>query len=287
VDIWNQGWVGILVGAALSLYFYLKSKRRASVRYRQHGFNLVGRPRSGRLMEHITVRFKDQPVSHVTVTVVTIWNAGNDMVSGTAIAKLDPIRLSPACGQILDCEVVRETRSACGVTASFDQATPEAVDVGFDFLEPGDGAVVRITHSCLSPWCLISGSLKGADFGRARLPREVHVLKFNAVVWWRLAFGVSAVGYGILAFVPDAFMLALADSIREALARPPRTVPFVGYSPALRGLFGFMAVAAAAFYFAGRVLGVDLKGPPPALSLEPAPRKPQAAGAKVAPEAAD
>src|SRR5690348_2601740 len=89
------GWVGSLLGIAgivLSVWFYIKSIRRAVPTAAIESIRLVGDARSA-LPEAVTVLYHDRPVPRVTRSTVRFWNAGNLTLDGSSVATLDPIRL--------------------------------------------------------------------------------------------------------------------------------------------------------------------------------------------------
>src|ERR1700761_2775342 len=156
VDWLSKAWVGGLLGliglavgvASLgaAYYFYRRSIREPRLRYSTRAFSVIGgtlRP----LLDGMEVRYRDAPVPRLAAATVTLWNSGTGTLGREAIAAHDPLRIQlEGEGQILEVALTKTTRRANNVAFEFD---PEGgvITIGFDFLDPQDGAVIRLLHT--------------------------------------------------------------------------------------------------------------------------------------------
>jgi hypothetical protein len=163
----NQGWFGSLVGIVgilLAFVFYVRSKARSKLSYQSGGIRLIGQ--RGELPDEVTVTYRDIPVNMLSASTVAIWNAGKTTLEGSAIVGDDPLRLEfGPDAKILSTELIKITRPVIHFLVEAQHVHPGSVLLSFGFLDPGDGAVLRILHTGKVLRPAVHGTLKGMPLG--------------------------------------------------------------------------------------------------------------------------
>lgn len=162
------GWVGSLlgiVGILLSIWFYIKSVQRAAPVAAFESIRLVGTSKSA-LPEAVTVLYYDRRVPRVTRSHVRIWNSGNATLDGKSIASVDPVRLEVEDdSEFLSVIVTKKSRDVTQLSAEILRSSPNKAVINFDFLDPGDGAIIECLHTGNEISPTIKGVIKGIPKG--------------------------------------------------------------------------------------------------------------------------
>lgn len=168
-ELLNQNWLGVAIGiiGLLAAYiFYRRSLIRSKISFIRNSLFVIGQ--HSEFPSELEVFYRGKKVPLVTKSKVIIWNAGNSTISGAQIVETDPLRIELAKGcEVLDVEIERTTRK----TNAFHVAVlPECANVircHFDYLEPQDGAVIRVIHTASD--IVVKGTLRGIPKGLSNL----------------------------------------------------------------------------------------------------------------------
>jgi hypothetical protein len=162
----GAGWIGTVlgvVGIALAIYFYTRTKPSRRILYQTGGVKLIGE--HGELPNEVTVSFREVPVRALTTSTIVVWNGGNITIDGDSIVRTDPLRFCFGTeAHILSTEVVKTSRDVVRFTLVTD-ADRTAALLGFDFLDPSDGAVLKILHTGGEVHGEPKGTIKGMPLG--------------------------------------------------------------------------------------------------------------------------
>jgi len=111
-------------------------------------------------------------VDRVTVTDIFLWNAGRKTIDGTDIARGDPLRVEMVTDdEMLKAGIVHASRDV--IKPAIVEFSPKTTKVSFDFLDKGDGVVVRILHTGRAPAdCQVIGTIKGVPKGLRRITKR-------------------------------------------------------------------------------------------------------------------
>jgi hypothetical protein len=180
-----------LIGVALAVYFYFKSKQVARLALQSEEIAVV-RSATSAFDQHLKIRFGGEIVQRVTKTRAIIWNAGNTTIEGSRIADADPLRAVVGEGsQILRVELVLKSRPVNDVKFTIDK---RQVFFNFDFFDQNDGFVVEFIHSGTRRELEWFGTLRGIPEGlsifNSRNPIERFVVHLPKQV--RRTIGVAA-----------------------------------------------------------------------------------------------
>lgn len=251
LHIFNQGWVGTvigLIGIGVAFELYRRSRVRPRLFYQERFTRVVGSPEAA-FPSEVEIRFAGSPVPRVSKSTIVFWNGGSSTARGSDIVEADPIRLRFQDGcQVLQAQIAVASRPVNGVMVT--RHDHDAVEISFDFLDPGDGCVVEILHTDSKRTSRVSGTVRGIPRGvewRGRIREPVK----------------RAAG-----FVP-VLVLAVGTAFGVAtFAVPFSTEPAFRPERVLRAAFGglsviYVALAASMFWVVRRRYPKSLATEPP------------------------
>ena len=142
----------------------------------------------------LTVRFGDTTIDSFSVSKVAFWNDGRETIDASDMAKPVVITM-PQTVRLLGCDVIYRTAEVTKFTASIRPGEGRVVEIGFEFLDKGQGGVVQIIHDGpANPALTVGGYIKGAGEPRGSSPavygRRANLLFFGGL------FGGFAAFYG-------------------------------------------------------------------------------------------
>jgi hypothetical protein len=148
-DFLNQNWLGTaigLIGIIIGVVVAYAYKARPRLAARKNTLELVGA--NAVLPDEIEFLFRGNKVPKVTMSRVAIWNIGNTTVHGGQIVASDPLRIiTSAESTILDATIRQRTRSVNDFSCVLRQGTTNEIECRFDYLDPGDGALIQVIHT--------------------------------------------------------------------------------------------------------------------------------------------
>jgi hypothetical protein len=161
-------WIGIvglvltLVGIPLAFALGRRNRQLPDLRM-AFDFDQIVTPGNW-LRGGLALSFKDESMTHISRTVIALWNQRGDTVYGRDVIASDPLKIEvDDDDSILQVRLVARSRETIGV------AIDDAGAIDFEFLDAGDGLVVEVLHSEKSP-ARIVGTIPGA-----KLPAPVGV----------------------------------------------------------------------------------------------------------------
>lgn len=256
-------WLGIVlfvVGIPVAWWLGRKNRQRPTLRYGIDERELV-RSDDSLSRGGLQLRFRDRPIDRLCRSYVAIWLKSGDAVYGQSIPMTDPLGVELIEGdRVLSVRVVAESRSAIAVSATRSDSQ-HGVDIGFEFLDVGDGFVVEILHE-IHAAPIIRGSIPGSDMAAQPdldlSPRGRQVARQG---WWRrvrarhapqslviLAGGVVL----LMVFEVMGFLDGLGTDWRSRLSLPQAGQPEFSWGTLAVYSLGLVAAAAASWEFFGR-----------------------------------
>jgi hypothetical protein len=170
LEILNQPWLGSVIAivglllAVVGLFSYRAARIGARPYYFLRARRLIGK-RGQELPEEVEITFDGHPVPQLTVSQCFLWNAGNASISGSDIVPSDPLRVEfEETDEILKARLVRGTREVNNVEIDSPPKAHRAF-LRFDFLDPGDGAVIELVHTSALRVPRVKGTIKGIPEG--------------------------------------------------------------------------------------------------------------------------
>jgi hypothetical protein len=195
LDALGKGWVGTIIGVAgivIAFVLYVKSKTRPRLVWQHYGWHLIGGAPPV-LGSDVEVRFRGEIVPRVTLSQVIIWNAGTATVTGNDIVESDQLRLVlPPGTRVLQARLRLATRP---VNAFSVRPDAQNAVLAFDFLDPGDGALVSVLHTSETVLPQIAGTVRGLPAG----PEHWGEWNIQARQHGLAGTGAAVLGVGLLA----------------------------------------------------------------------------------------
>jgi hypothetical protein len=194
-----QGWVGSLIGlvglavGAVALVLYLRSRVGPRLVYQQMATPLIG-AQDQALPDEVSISFGGSRVARVSSSRIVIWNSGTATIRGGDIVASDPPRV--VCsegGRVLRVQVLLAERAVTSLAVGVREGAPGEAVCSFDYLDPGDGAVLEILHDGERPRCEVRGTVRGIprgirNWGRVPGPSE---RAGRTAAWIAAGFSVS------------------------------------------------------------------------------------------------
>ena len=150
-----------LVGAGFAVLMYFRPRKRIRLAYQTSRLQYFDEAKLA-LPNEAAMTFEGGRVKRLSKAAIVLWNAGTEVLRGEDNVGDDPIRLSIAGGVLLSHRVLKTTGNATQVGLT-DRPAPNELKFYYDYLNPGDGAVVELLHSGTATTVL--GSAKGLKDG--------------------------------------------------------------------------------------------------------------------------
>lgn len=133
-----------ILSILLSIYLFFKSKKSKIPIYTSTGTNLIRD--NIQQIDGLDVFYKTRKVENLTITNIIVWNAGNDTISSSDIAKNSPLKIisNDDSIEIFYFEILEVSASHNDVTA---KQIGNSIIFDFDFFNKKEGFAVKIIHS--------------------------------------------------------------------------------------------------------------------------------------------
>ena len=155
--------VGIVIGVLSTIAVGYAFKNRPGMAAKTNSLELVGP--NAVLPTEISFLFRGVEVPKVTLTKVAIWNSGNTTLSAADIVGADPLRIVLSAGsRVLEAALLVRTRDVNALTLNTRRHIDNELECRFDYLDPGDGAVIQLIHTGTTNVHVV-GTLRGVRTG--------------------------------------------------------------------------------------------------------------------------
>jgi len=154
------GVLGILVGAAVSYYFYYKSKREKSPCWAIKSNNLISGFESE--LPDLQILYKAKNLKNLTISKILFWNDGAETINEKDLETINPLRIiSRENIKLLDVKILESNNNSSQITTTFDENN-NCINLLFDYLDKNQGCVIQVIHTGLSSndLCIV-GDIKG------------------------------------------------------------------------------------------------------------------------------
>lgn len=143
--VFLSGFLVAGVGFLLKSLILPKREETRSLRYGGQTLRIISADRHA--IPGLEVSVGGRKIPQVSVTNLALWNHGKTPIRQPHdIAPADRIRiLIPENVNILHSDILYASREACKISAPVTESSKE-IEVNFDFLEYGDGLVLRLVH---------------------------------------------------------------------------------------------------------------------------------------------
>lgn len=218
-----------IASVLVSIFLYFKSKKSKEPKYLTKSFSIIDDSISA--IDELDIKYKNLEIQRLTISKLSFWNGGHETIEGNDIAPADKLRISLRDkGEIISVKPILEKREAINVDCNIFE---NEINITFDFLDYGDGAIFEIYHTGSSnlPLKLI-GTIKGASkISYGEYKKDQLLEKFLDPVFSqfkKLNFKRGSIPEKIiLAFlvpiaVPLIFIISPIDAIASYFFRVPK-----------------------------------------------------------------
>ena len=166
----SKDWIilvaGVLLGIPATLFVnWLQRTKGRLLAFETRGQNVLTKHGANFVQGPIALTSGGQQIPRLSIAAVTIWNAGDAEIDGAAIATSDPLHIElRGEGEIVQAYVERNPFPGCQLRLLCER---NRATVAFDYLNPGQGAVIRILHTAEDPVVDLCGSLMGIQLVHA------------------------------------------------------------------------------------------------------------------------
>jgi hypothetical protein len=139
------GVVGAISGIVLAVLFYKLSRPPRLLAYATRTFRVL--PRARIKLQGLQITYYGYPVESLSVTRLAVWNAGNESIRRSHLPASDrPVIYAGSGMKIFETSVIETSAAANNVGLTLVDHPIVGFAIGFDFLDPGDGAVFSVVH---------------------------------------------------------------------------------------------------------------------------------------------
>lgn len=153
--------IGIIIGIFGNYYFSRIGKKEKEPCWSLKGENLI----HGKISQKsgLEISYQGQRVESLTISQLYFWNNGAETIKGSDLVKTDPIRIVAAKNIfILDTSILCLSDVTNQIVTNLHPDKTH-VDISFEYLDKGQGAIFQVVHTGESPKHLsMAGKLIGA-----------------------------------------------------------------------------------------------------------------------------
>jgi hypothetical protein len=172
--------ISTFAGFVLSVIFYYKSKKVRKLIYSIESKNLINN--ENHVIDNVRILFNEKDVNNLTISKISIWNAGKETVNKEDVAIIDPIKIClPDDCALLDAKIIRSNEPANNVSV---EISGNIVILNFDYFDFNDFVIIQVIHTGLEETEIKGvGKIKGqGPFRRFKLNKTflflVHIISF-------------------------------------------------------------------------------------------------------------
>jgi len=139
------GLVATISGIVLAVFFYKLSRPPRLLAYATRTFRVL--PRARIKLQGLQITYYGFPVESLSVTRLAVWNAGSESIRRSDLPASDrPVIYGGGGMTIFETTVIETSAAANNVGLTLVDHPIVGSAIGFDFLDPGDGAVFSVVH---------------------------------------------------------------------------------------------------------------------------------------------
>lgn len=146
-----------VASAVFAIFTWVNGKERKRIGYVLRTNSIV-RGGDGHI-ENLSITYNGSEVDSVLITKIAIWNSGNRVLSPGDFAALDPLAIGFGTNRLLDSQLLCESEDNNQI--QINNSRKDDLCISFDYIEPGQGAVIQLIHTGQSEEISIRGKIKG------------------------------------------------------------------------------------------------------------------------------
>ncbi|EMM9641621.1 hypothetical protein NTP67_08300 [Providencia rettgeri] len=136
-----------IIGLIAAILIYVLTRKIYKISSCHEFSNLINKNHS-KLPQQISVMYDGSIVENVSSSEFVIWNSGNSVITKSALATKEPLRIEFAKEiQILRYQIVVSNNPINNIELKTDYEYPNSILIDFDFIEKNEGARIEILHT--------------------------------------------------------------------------------------------------------------------------------------------
>lgn len=147
-----------IIGLAIGIFSYLKSKKVKRLSYEKHSFNLVNDSISK--FPKLELKYDNNKISNLSITKLILWNSGNETIDKKDIISSEQIHITKSNDTIIYNIEIKEIVEKSNNFLILEENN--SWNIIFDYIDPQQGISIEIFHSKISSKDIkIKGKIKG------------------------------------------------------------------------------------------------------------------------------
>ncbi|NLI37127.1 MAG: hypothetical protein GX416_11535 [Bacteroidales bacterium] len=192
-----------ILGIILSVYFYIKAKKKKRPTYIVKTNNLV--KESVQRIRSIQILYEDKTIANLSATKILFWNDGNETIDHTDVAKTNPIKITiDQKYEILEADILYSKNKDNNFKQQLSD-NKKSVRIKFDYINANEGIIIQLFHTGFSSDDIrIEGGVKSVkrikrkELNQTFLPLSLRYLKKSFDINIRGSFFIITLGYTVL-----------------------------------------------------------------------------------------
>lgn len=136
-----------IIGLIAAILIYVLTRKVYKISSCHEFSNLINKNHS-KLPQQISVMYDNSPVENVSSSEFVIWNSGNSVITKSALATKEPLRIEFSEKiQLLRYQIVVSNNSINNIELKTDNEYPNSILISFDFIEKNEGARIEVLHT--------------------------------------------------------------------------------------------------------------------------------------------
>lgn len=211
-------WIVLFIGIVLSIISIVvtirATKANAQPSYQSVDIKLLGTD-IPEIPDSVTILFKNTKIIRLIKTYIIFWNNGSRTMGGNDVVQDDGFKIRIRDGKILSLRICKRTRDVNKLSVQLDPGQPCEANITFDFLDPKDGVIIELLHTCSTLPVELSGTIKGIpngikNFGTINITDKRKIKKYKDKIY--LYFLYSLVGLSLILFVIKDYLPKLMNN---------------------------------------------------------------------------
>ena len=168
-----------IISLIIALFSYYMPRKRQKLRYQTASIQYFDEE-DYTLPSEVEMSLRGERVTRLAKAMLIVWNGGTDVLRGEDIVKQTPLTIKlEGTGRILSHSIVGVTSQGNRVIAKMRTDSQSEILLTYDYLNPGDGAVVQVMHDSKQHDLFLVGASKGLSGGPQNLgavmPRDLEM----------------------------------------------------------------------------------------------------------------
>ena len=142
---WTVLAVIAILGIILSIYFYLKSKKKRKISFKKSTYMLVRNINEE--LKDLEIKYKNIVIENLSITKFAIWNDGNTKLENLDFASIMPFAIeAKKKSKVLNASILIKSEEANNFTIEMDTEKNKIL-IYFEYMDPKEGLVIQILHT--------------------------------------------------------------------------------------------------------------------------------------------